>query len=107
MGNCKYAHLAWGFALGEDEKLPDGVDPLLRHGGVEIKEHYLNGGESEWVIVVEDSDIIACSGDGPTLVSNSQLEAQEAWRGKLVAFCEHTGIPFQEPSWVLYVSWTR
>lgn len=77
---------------------------LLRHVGVSFWDHDVDDRSKVPIVVVSESVRIASNGHNPNVLGVA-LNPRSEWRWLLQEFCLKTGIPYQEPHFVLFVSW--
>ena len=108
MSNLKYAHLCYGFPL-----LDEDGEPVVFKGGREFTEvegvsfdfHDVDAEICVDIVSVTESQHQASSRDNPTSIAN--LEVKPEWRAMLESFCRCNDLKFEEPSWILSVSWDK
>lgn len=84
----------------------DNVSNTVHKAGIQLIEHDIDDEHGVPILTVSDDqgNHQASSHDKPTSLP-PLLEVKSEWRGRLQEFCLKANLPFQEPHWVLAVSW--
>jgi hypothetical protein len=79
-------------------------DDKIRGVGIEFGYHDIDVKTHVPILMISEASHQGSSRDNPTSLPPS-LEVKSEWKEKLREFCRKANLPFQEPHWVLAVSW--
>jgi hypothetical protein len=84
----------------------DAEHKIVRESGITLWYHDIDRESQVPIITISDdgANHLASSRDNPTSLP-PVLEVKSEWKGILQEFCRKANLPFQEPHWVLAVSW--